>query len=49
LKIIAEILTTPYLQWRFTSVMEKAAEGPSATFWVPYGQNLVPMVSIDKK
>jgi prohibitin 1 len=48
-KIIAESLTTPYLQWRFTSVMEKAAEGPSATFWVPYGQNLVPMVSIDKK
>jgi len=48
-KIIAESLTTPYLQWRFTSVMEKAAEGPSATFWVPYGQNLVPMVNIDKK
>jgi regulator of protease activity HflC (stomatin/prohibitin superfamily) len=48
-KIIAESLTTPYLQWRFTSVMEKAAEGPNSTFWVPYGQNLLPMVNIDKK
>lgn len=48
-KIIAESLTSPYLQWRFTSVMEKAAESPNSTFWVPYGQNLVPMVSIDKK
>jgi regulator of protease activity HflC (stomatin/prohibitin superfamily) len=48
-KIIAESLTSPYLQWRFTSVMEKAAESPNSTFWVPYGQNLVPLVSIDKK
>jgi regulator of protease activity HflC (stomatin/prohibitin superfamily) len=48
-KIIAESLTSPYLQWRFTSVMEKAAESQNSMFWVPYGQNLVPMVSIDKK
>lgn len=46
--IIAQSLTTPYLQWRFTSVMEKAADSPSATFWVPYGQNLVPMVNVNK-
>jgi regulator of protease activity HflC (stomatin/prohibitin superfamily) len=48
-KIIAESLTSPYLQWRFTSVMEKAAESPNSTFWVPYGTNLVPMVNMDKK
>jgi regulator of protease activity HflC (stomatin/prohibitin superfamily) len=48
-KIIAESLTSPYLQWRFTSVMEKAAESPNSTFWVPYGQNLVPLVNLDKK
>ncbi len=47
-KIIAESLTSPYLQWRFTSVMEKAAESPNSTFWVPYGQNLVPLVNIGK-
>jgi prohibitin 1 len=48
-KIIAESLTSPYLQWRFTSVMEKAAESPNSTFWVPYGTNLLPMVNLDKK
>lgn len=47
-KIIAESLTSPYLQWRFTSVMEKAAESPNSTFWVPYGQNLVPLLNVDK-
>lgn len=50
-KIIAESLTTPYLQWRFSTVMEKAAENTSgnATFFYPYGQNMVPMVNVDKK
>jgi len=48
-KIIAESLTTQYLQWRFTSVMEKAAESPNSTFWVPYGQSLVPLVNMDRK
>jgi len=47
-KIIAESLSSPYLQWRFTSVMEKAAESPNSTFWVPYGQNLVPLLNIGK-